>query len=54
MSFNQGQLQVYNHFLVGAHHGSGELLPYLLSSLYMTTGSLPSFYMNVLHTGLCC
>ena len=29
-------------------------LPYLLSSLYMTTGSLPSFYMNVLHTGLCC
>ena len=27
-------------------------LPCLLSSLYMTTGSLPSFYINVLHTGL--
>ena len=28
-------------------------LPCLLSSLYMTTRSLPSFCMNVLHTGLC-
>ena len=27
-------------------------LPCLLSSLYMTTRSLPSFCMNVLHTGL--
>ena len=26
-------------------------LPCLLSSLYMTTGSLPSFCMNVLHRG---
>ena len=24
------------------------------SSLYMTTGSLPSFCKNILHTGLCC
>ena len=31
-----------------------QLLPCLLSSLYMTTASLPSFGMNVLHTGLCC
>ena len=29
-------------------------LPCLLSSLYMTTGSFPSFCMNVLHTGLSC
>ena len=29
-------------------------LPCLLSSLYMTIGSLPSFCMNALHTGLCC
>ena len=29
-------------------------LPGLLSSLDVTTGSLPSFYMNVLHTDLCC
>ena len=28
-------------------------LPCLLSSLYMTTRSLPNFCMNVLHTGLC-
>ena len=29
-------------------------LPCLLSLLYMTPGSLLSFYMNVLHTGPSC
>ena len=29
-------------------------LPCLLSSLCMTTGSMPSFCMNALHTGVCC
>ena len=35
-------------------HKTDHMLPCLLSLLYMTPGSLLSFYMNVLHTGPFC
>ena len=48
-----------HHFVFDCPAGTG-LLPFSgdqplrCLSLYMTTGLVPSFCMNALHTGLCC